>query len=238
MGPKERKAKYADEEKKMLERRKEAEMLREASVVASSRKSISRPGSRVLEETHSMLFENKYNNEGDSIYNDTNANEEYKDNLDDEDMYDEETQLKRAEERKRLEEEEAALYPNYGGQYAHEVFWPAFALARSGNYSGVVEWLEKGMHGDVREPETGQSLLMCAAISNSDILIRMLLRKGGKVNGRCNKGWTPLHHCIASGTPYLYIADQLMGRGEYFKRRERASRNGSTVVIVIVIFMT
>ena len=55
----------------MLERRKEAEMLREASVVASSRKSISRPGSRVLEETNSMLFENKYNDDGDSIYNDT-----------------------------------------------------------------------------------------------------------------------------------------------------------------------
>ena len=76
------------------------------------------------------------------------------------------------------------------------------------------------MSGDAREPETGQSLLMAAAVSNSDILIRMLLRKGGRVNGRCNQGWTPLHHCIASGSPYLYIADQLIGRGAKTEMRD------------------
>ena len=30
---------------------------------------------------------------------------------------------------------------------------------------------------------------------------------------------------------------EISGTGKYFKRRERALRNGSTVVIVIVIFM-
>ena len=196
MAPRDRRAKYAAEEQKMLERRKEAEMLREATRQSGSRstsRNVSRSASRVLEE------------------NGEDSEEEFRT---------EEQIEKEREEQKRQEEEEAAMYPKYGGQYAHEIFWPAFALARSGNYSGVVEWLDKGMYGDVREPETGQSLLMAAAISNSDILIRMLLRKGGKVNGRCNKGWTPLHHCIASGTPYLYIADQLISRGAKTEMRD------------------
>ena len=46
---------------------------------------------------------------------------------------------------------------------------------------------------------------------------------------------TLIEHAKALATA---LVRGLVDRGEYFKRRERASRNGSTVVIVIVIFMT
>lgn len=105
------------------------------------------------------------------------------------------------------------IHPRFGGTYAHEVFWPAFASARNGDYTGLSEWLGKGMKVEAREPSTGQSLLMASAISSSEISMRMLIRKGARVNGQCNKGWTALHHCIASGTSHLYMADQLISRG-------------------------
>jgi hypothetical protein len=110
-------------------------------------------------------------------------------------------------------EGDVTLRPRFGGTYAHEVFWPAFSCARAGEYSGLTEWLEKGMRVEAREPSTGQSLLMACACSSSEISMRMLIRKGARVNGQCNKGWTALHHCIASGSSHLYMADQLISRG-------------------------
>ena len=199
IGPDERKAKYHEEEKQMLAKRKEAQMLHEARTMSSGG---SRVGSRVGSRSSSRVLSNDGggddhgDGEEESFYEDGEGGEEEKD------------------------EDDVSLVPRNGGQYAHEIFWPAFSLARKGKYADVTDWLDKGMEGDVREPETGQSLLMAAAVSNSDILIRMLLRKGGRVNGRCNKGWTPLHHCIASGSPYLYIADQLIGRGAKTEMRD------------------
>ena len=46
---------------------------------------------------------------------------------------------------------------------------------------------------------------------------------------------TLIEHAKALATA---LVRGLVDRGEYFKRRERASRNGSTVVIIIVIFMS
>jgi hypothetical protein len=208
MGPKERKAKFHAEEQKMLQKRKEAEMLLEA---ISGSQSSSRNGSRVLNE-----------DEGVKDDNDEELNEITNRNVGD---------CQQDEDRDVEDGEDLSLRPKYGGKYAHEIFWPAFACARNGNYSGVVEWLDKGMAADVREPETGQSLLMACAVSNSDITIRLLLRRGGKINGRCNKGWTPLHHCIASGSPYLFIADQLISRGA---KTEIRDNTGTTALQLAV----
>ena len=83
-------------------------------------------------------------------------------------------------------------------------------------------------HVEAREPSTGQSLLMASACSSSEITMRMLIRKGASVNGQCNKGWTALHHCIASGTSHLYMADQLISRGAKTEVRDLISVTSST----------
>ena len=49
------------------------------------------------------------------------------------------------------DEDDVSLVPRNGGQYAHEIFWPAFSLARKGKYADVTDWLDKGMEGDVSE---------------------------------------------------------------------------------------
>lgn len=144
----------------------------------------------------------------------------------------EEKQQKEEEEKRAREREQEMLHealhgdrrgqprPEFGGQYAHEIFWPAFSKARAGDYSAVCEYLNKGMPVEAREPETGNSLLMCSAYAHSEILIRMLVRKGGRLAGRSNNGWTALHHCIASGTSHLYIADLLIERGSRTEARD------------------
>ena len=73
--------------------------------------------------------------------------------------------------------------------------------------------LTNGCSGHVElRASTGQSLLMASACSSSEITMRMLIRKVS-VNGQCNSSWTALHHCIASRTSHLYMADQLISRG-------------------------
>ncbi len=209
--PSARKAKYHDEEQKMMKARKEARMLREAQAQAAlaDRKAAQR---KLAAKQRRRAGEGKRKTGGRDEFSDEYSEEEAGES--------EEKAASKVSGAGEDEEKEKTPRPKYGGMDAHEVFWPAFACARSGDYSGLTEWLEKGMRVEHREPSTGQSLLMATACSSSEISMRMLIRKGGRVNGQCNKGWTPLHHCIASGTSHLYMADQLISRGAKTEMRD------------------
>ena len=70
---------------------------------------------------------------------------------------------------------------------------------------------------------------------DEDALDQVLIEVRQHRNRNQNRNQNKLHH---KGTPFYVTPRQdPLKAGKYSKRRERASRNGSTVVIVIVIFM-
>ena len=110
--------------------------------------------------------------------------------------------------------------PTYGGEYAKERFWHAFARARAGKSKSLLNLLADGMPIDAREPGSGDTMLMCATHSGNPSVIKTLIRRGADVMARNNRGWTPLHCAVGGETPQPEITNILMDNGAKVEGRD------------------
>ena len=134
---------------------------------------------------------------------------------------------KEAAEKKRIAEEMPAVTevqegerPKFGGQYASEIHWHAFARARAGRYKSILKLLKEGLDVDAREPGTGDTMLMSSVASGNPMVVKTLLRRGAKVNARNNRGWTALHCAVGSDVPQPEITNILMDNGAKLEGRD------------------
>jgi len=98
-------------------------------------------------------------------------------------------------------------------QYASTSLLIAFGMSRKGNVTGLgkLRRQDPEFHPDMRQPQTGETLIMHAARSKHPDVVKMLLDAGADIDAISHEGWGALHHAVDVGDRCMF--DYLISNG-------------------------